>query len=760
MKRLLVAVAALLVTATAQPQSQLAVAPSYVTSTAITINSPVIVVGAVVQAVATLQPSLTDVSALCSIPGPNTVTWSSSAPSVATISAAGLITGVSGGSATVSCTLNGLVGTGTVQVEAVPYITNPTCASPPCSLPQGTNGTAYSFIFQETGGVGAVTWTVISGAIPSWAALNSSTGALTGTPSANATTSFTIKVTDSASNSSSLAVTLTVASSGACGPPTYPCSRIDLVTQKLPATMPSLGGLVGINNIISDTLGNGNRIVRATDSTFNPAKPNKELVVTSGSGDDNVWSRNVGNHYLLCINDSGSLEYVIDFNKSTFQVSRPYASQFPSTGGITIGASVCEWGFTSNRAYVVGTAVSKTGTIGYYDFTDWLSGPQTTPPTLTGLFDFTELTPSLPNYNSGKCLPSAYATPTWEDEAEVSKDDQTYASAFSISGNQGTAVKLAAYRIGSGCSTLDTSTGAVQGDWGSTGTATIPGGLGGFTIHNTKISKDGNWLIIACTKNCPASPTGAPFLWQIGTLNLYLLSQGEGNGHWTEGYLNWINGFNSPVGQKSRRLYTAPASPSTILSNTQFPTAIVYPFDFHAGYANANSTDTYAIMVTNNEPLASFIGVANTSGVTVNWISGHVFSTSWSGSMDVGGVSYPIASCASTIVCTLATSAGTQSGASYSFPPYNFAWESEIDMVFPNSGTVAQGTTVRMAQCMSTGTDAHIFDAANCIGSVSQDGAYNAFTSDWAGMLGSNTGGTTCSTTSNCRSDVLINENR
>lgn len=754
----------LLLAASCLGQTQLTVAPAYVTTGAITINSPTIIVGATVQAVAILQPSLTDVTALCSVPGPNTVTWGSSAPSVATVSATGLITGVSGGTANVTCTLNGITGTGVVTVAAVPYITNPTCGTPPCPLPNGTNGTAYNFTFQEMGGVGSVTWSVTSGAIPGWATLNSSTGALTGTPNVNATTSFTIHVVDSASNAASLAVTLTVATGGACGPPNYPCDRIDLLVQKLPATLPSVGGLVGINNIVSDTLGNGNRIVRVTDSAFNPAKPNKSYVSAgTGSGDENLWSRNVGNHYLICINDSGSLEFVIDFNSSTFQMTRPYASAFPSTGGITIGAQTCEWGHTNNRAFLMGTVSTSSSLISYFDFTDWLSGPQTTPPTATGFFDFTENTVGLPNYGAGNCLPTTYANPTWEDEVAISNDDQTYGSAFSIAGGQGTGTKVAVYRVGSGCSTLDLNTGVVKGDWGSQGTATIPGGLGGFTVHNMKLSKGGDYMIIACTKNCPVGISdGSPFLWQVGTLNITLLSQGLGQGHWTEGYINWINGSNSPTGQRERRPWTNPSSFAPIYLTSQIPSSIQAPFGFHANWSNnTSSSDNQAYLeMRNGLPV---IGVVNTTGTTMNWITGHVFSTSWSGSVDIGGVAYSIANCASTIVCTLSSSAGSLTGASYAFPSFTYGWEEELDMVFPNSGIVAQGTTVRVAQCLNSGDDAGTFDAAQCIAGTSQDGKYFIWATDWYGSLGSTSGASSCTTTSGaslCRADDFVGEIR
>lgn len=81
------------------------------------------------------------------------------------------------------------------------------------TLPAGYAGTAYSQTLAATGGSGSgYTWTVTGGAA-SLAAANlslSSGGVLTGTPSSASTPSFTVKVTDSASNTASATFSLTI----------------------------------------------------------------------------------------------------------------------------------------------------------------------------------------------------------------------------------------------------------------------------------------------------------------------------------------------------------------------------------------------------------------------------------------------------------------------------------------------------------------------------------------------------------------------
>ncbi len=66
----------------------------------------------------------------------------------------------------------------------------------PASLPSGTVGTAYSRTFSATGGTTPYTFNVSVGSLPAGLTLNAATGVLAGTPSAAATSNFTIQATD------------------------------------------------------------------------------------------------------------------------------------------------------------------------------------------------------------------------------------------------------------------------------------------------------------------------------------------------------------------------------------------------------------------------------------------------------------------------------------------------------------------------------------------------------------------------------------
>jgi len=82
----------------------------------------------------------------------------------------------------------------------------------PSVLPTGGLTAAYNYTMLATGGAGSYTWSITSGALQSGLSLNSSTGAITGTPTASSNSSITFQVTDG-TNTTTKAVTLKVVTS-------------------------------------------------------------------------------------------------------------------------------------------------------------------------------------------------------------------------------------------------------------------------------------------------------------------------------------------------------------------------------------------------------------------------------------------------------------------------------------------------------------------------------------------------------------------
>ncbi|MCL5667139.1 MAG: putative Ig domain-containing protein [Patescibacteria group bacterium] len=84
---------------------------------------------------------------------------------------------------------------------AVTITTGTTASITTASLPNGKVGTAYSQTLQASGITGTKVWTVSTGTLPAGLNINSSTGAITGTPTTAGSYSFAIKVADAANPS-------------------------------------------------------------------------------------------------------------------------------------------------------------------------------------------------------------------------------------------------------------------------------------------------------------------------------------------------------------------------------------------------------------------------------------------------------------------------------------------------------------------------------------------------------------------------------
>ena len=79
------------------------------------------------------------------------------------------------------------------------------------SLPNGTVGTTYSASLQASGGTIPYSWKLSSGSLPAGLTLSSSTAAISGTPSATGTSSFTVTATDSGNNTATKSLSIAIA---------------------------------------------------------------------------------------------------------------------------------------------------------------------------------------------------------------------------------------------------------------------------------------------------------------------------------------------------------------------------------------------------------------------------------------------------------------------------------------------------------------------------------------------------------------------
>jgi len=181
-----------------------------------------------------------------------------------------------------------------IKVNPLPSITT-------TSLPQATAGVAYSAAPSVSGGTSPFQWTITSGTLPAGLSLNPTSGVIAGTATGAGSASLTFKVTDTAGNSSSHAITLTVNPPPALtittgslagaglgvsysqtlqatgGVPSYTWS---VTSGSLPAGL-SLSSAGVISGTPSGTTGTSNFTVTVTDSqTPTPATKSASLSIT------------------------------------------------------------------------------------------------------------------------------------------------------------------------------------------------------------------------------------------------------------------------------------------------------------------------------------------------------------------------------------------------------------------------------------------------------------------------------------------------
>lgn len=96
-----------------------------------------------------------------------------------------------------------------VQISGALYALDTTPSITTTTLPAAVDGQAYSQSLSATGGDGTLTWSVISGSLPSGLSL-ASNGLISGTPTSAGTANFTAQVSDEDSDTDSQALTLNV----------------------------------------------------------------------------------------------------------------------------------------------------------------------------------------------------------------------------------------------------------------------------------------------------------------------------------------------------------------------------------------------------------------------------------------------------------------------------------------------------------------------------------------------------------------------
>lgn len=153
------------------------------------------------------------------------------------------------------------------------------------SLPAGTVGTAYSQTLQASGGVAPYTWSVSIGTLPAGLSLAPGTGVISGTPTAAASSNFTVEVKDSESTpeaaSASLSITVNASVSPSFSLAASPTSLTIVAGQSGTSTitLTPAGGFSGTVNLSCSGLPQYSTCT-FSPTTLSPAGSNTALTTT------------------------------------------------------------------------------------------------------------------------------------------------------------------------------------------------------------------------------------------------------------------------------------------------------------------------------------------------------------------------------------------------------------------------------------------------------------------------------------------------
>lgn len=242
---------------------------------------------------------------LTSTGGATPITWSVTAGALPTglaLAANGNITGTPTTAGTASFTVQAsdsstpaLTATKALSIMVIPVLAISTS-----SLPNGITSTAYSATLQSTGGVTPVSWSVTVGLLPAGLSLNTSTGAITGTPTTAGTSSFTVQAADSGTPKQTVtkALSITVAQqlviTNSSALPTGSVTSVYSVTLQSSGGTPAVSWTVtagalpagltlntntGAITGTPTTAGTSNFTIQATDSGTPQQTPTKQFSI-------------------------------------------------------------------------------------------------------------------------------------------------------------------------------------------------------------------------------------------------------------------------------------------------------------------------------------------------------------------------------------------------------------------------------------------------------------------------------------------------
>ncbi len=149
-------------------------------------------------------------------------------PAGLSLSAAGAISGTPTAAGTSSFTARVTDRNGAAATRSFEITIAAALAITTTSLPSGVAGTAYSSSLVATGGIPPLAWSIAAGALPGGLTLNTSSGVLSGTPSAAGSFTFTARVADSAGTTAVRSFTITITAALAITTASCPNATVEI----------------------------------------------------------------------------------------------------------------------------------------------------------------------------------------------------------------------------------------------------------------------------------------------------------------------------------------------------------------------------------------------------------------------------------------------------------------------------------------------------------------------------------------------------
>jgi len=522
---------------------------------------------------------------------------------------------------------------------------------------------------------------------------------------------------------------------------------------------PDVGGLTGRNTVVADP-DFGTRLVRVTDYSLNASGTSFS---TASGGNQGLWAPD--STLFLVRNSSGSqLLFTLDTASLTTTLTAIHNSSIggdcpaPATTAPCQGATHFVKGADVNFSSTDPSVMYEMDRGSYKDIPviqinkltiDKVnpSDPSTWSMTRVKLFNFNcegarcPTASATENFVNGlnvgtsshNCLPAKYNS-TWTDVANPSNDDQSFTLAVSDDGQGGKpkkgppaktgAVFAVVYRVGKGCRTYNSFTGTIIGDWGDNGQIVGSDGvtplLDKFNLHGAGDIPDSKYSGISpgnttcaevvdpskCAYSCSYNRKPAfceNYFWENAT-RIVRPCTDHCDGHGARGFLNIYKG-------KQYRAHTfgSPHLPLTPLLTD----SIGFPGDNHGSYGNSGTRDLTPMM----------LAISN--------VCGHAPGIQGSGACD------PV----------------------YTGPRYdeivaiensvaNAGNTSNANGQHCNYGAGPTACVYRFAHTFNTGTN-WMFNTQNAMATISPDGHYAVFESDWNDTLGCTDG-----TSSNCMDSI------